>query len=77
MNQPDAEALAVKDGTILAVGSRVEIDKLHKGNATRVVDLGWAEGRQVSASAREFSNAVTAASFCRMKSSWSMPRVRQ
>ncbi len=38
--QPNAEALAVKDGTILAVGSRAEIDRLHKGNATRVVDLG-------------------------------------
>jgi predicted amidohydrolase YtcJ len=38
--QPNAEALAVKDATILAVGSRAEIDKFHKGNTTRVVDLG-------------------------------------
>lgn len=38
--QSNAEALAVKDGTILAVGSRAEIDKFHKGSTTRVVDLG-------------------------------------
>ena len=38
--QLNAEALAVKDGKILAVGSRSEIDKLHKGKSTRLVDLG-------------------------------------
>lgn len=36
--QPTAEALAVKDGTILAVGSEADVLKL-KGNQTRVVDL--------------------------------------
>lgn len=38
--QPQAEALAVKDGRILAVGSRAELERLHKGKATAVVDLG-------------------------------------
>lgn len=37
--QLNVEALAVKDGKILAVGSRAEVDKLYKGKATRVVDL--------------------------------------
>ena len=37
--QPAAEALAVKDGRILAVGSRAELEKAHKGETTRVVDL--------------------------------------
>ncbi|HWR96288.1 MAG TPA: amidohydrolase family protein, partial [Arenimonas sp.] len=37
--QPDAEALAVKDGKILAVGSKADIEKAHKGNTTEVVDL--------------------------------------
>jgi predicted amidohydrolase YtcJ len=37
--QPSAEALAVKDGKILAVGSRAELESAHKGAATRVVDL--------------------------------------
>lgn len=37
--QPNAEALAVKDGKILAVGARAEIEKA-KGKATKVVDLG-------------------------------------
>src|SRR5262249_31162909 len=36
--QPTAEALAVKDGRILAVGARAEIEKAHKGATTRVVD---------------------------------------
>ncbi len=36
---PSAEALAVKDGNILAVGSRAEIEKANKGTATKVVDL--------------------------------------
>lgn len=38
--QPTAEALAVKDGRILAVGSRTEIEAKHKGAATRTIDLG-------------------------------------
>jgi hypothetical protein len=38
--QPSVEALAVKDGKILATGSRADIEKAHKGTATRVVDLG-------------------------------------
>jgi predicted amidohydrolase YtcJ len=37
--QPVAEALAVKDGRILAVGARTEIESAHKGTTTRVVDL--------------------------------------
>ena len=38
--QPTVEALAVKDGKILAVGTRAEVEKAHKGTATKVVDLG-------------------------------------
>ena len=38
--QPTVEALAVKDGRILAVGARSEIEKSWKGQGTRVVDLG-------------------------------------
>jgi len=37
--QPWAEAVAIKDGKILAVGSAAEIGK-RKGTATRIVDLG-------------------------------------
>lgn len=37
--QPTAEALAVKDGRILAVGSRAELETAHRGEATKVVDL--------------------------------------
>jgi hypothetical protein len=37
--QPTVEALAVKDGKILAVGARADIEKAHKGSATAVVDL--------------------------------------
>lgn len=38
--QPSAEALAVKGGKIVAVGPRAEVEKAHKGAATKVVDLG-------------------------------------
>ena len=38
-SQPAAEALAVKDGRILAVGARADVESTHKGEATRVVDL--------------------------------------
>jgi len=38
--QPSAEALAVKAGKIVAVGSRAEVEKAHKGAGTQVVDLG-------------------------------------
>lgn len=38
--QPSAEALAVKDGKILAVGKRIDLEKSHKGTTTTVVDLG-------------------------------------
>jgi hypothetical protein len=38
--QPSAEALAVKDGKILAVGAKAELEKAHKGAATKTVDLG-------------------------------------
>ncbi len=37
--QPATEAIAVKDGKILAVGARAAIVSAHKGKATRVVDL--------------------------------------
>jgi predicted amidohydrolase YtcJ len=37
--QPTAEALAVKDGKILAVGARADLEKAHRGGATRIVDL--------------------------------------
>jgi hypothetical protein len=37
--QPTAEALAVKDGKILAVGSKTAVEGAHKGAATKVVDL--------------------------------------
>jgi predicted amidohydrolase YtcJ len=38
--QPTVEALAVKDGRIVAVGTRASVENGHKGAATRVVDLG-------------------------------------
>jgi hypothetical protein len=38
--QPTAEAVAVKDGRILAVGARAEIAKAHQGPKTAMVDLG-------------------------------------
>lgn len=37
--QPSAEALAVKGGKIVAVGTRVAVEKAHKGANTLVVDL--------------------------------------
>jgi len=37
--QPTAEAVAVKDGKILAVGSLADIEKAHRGDASQVVDL--------------------------------------
>jgi predicted amidohydrolase YtcJ len=37
--QPTAEAVAVKDGKIVAVGTRADVEAAHKGPATRVVDL--------------------------------------
>jgi predicted amidohydrolase YtcJ len=37
--QSTAEAVAVKDGKILTLGSRVAIEKAHKGATTTVVDL--------------------------------------
>lgn len=38
--QPTAEALAVKDGLIVAVGSRADVEAAFKGPETRTVDLG-------------------------------------
>ncbi len=38
--QPTAEALAVKDGVIMAVGDRAGVEAGHKGARTTVVDLG-------------------------------------
>jgi predicted amidohydrolase YtcJ len=37
--QPSAEALAIKGGTILAVGAKAEIEKAYMGATTRTVDL--------------------------------------
>jgi predicted amidohydrolase YtcJ len=37
--RPSAEALAVKDGKVLAVGTRAEVEKAHRGASTRMVDL--------------------------------------
>ncbi len=38
--QPGAEALAVKGGRIVAVGTRAEVEKAHKGATTQIIDLG-------------------------------------
>lgn len=38
--QPRAEALAIKDGKILALGARPEVENAHKGATTKTVDLG-------------------------------------
>jgi predicted amidohydrolase YtcJ len=38
--QPGAEALAVKGGKIVAVGTRAEVEKAHKAASTKLVDLG-------------------------------------
>lgn len=38
-NQPSAEALAIKEGKIILVGSKAEAEKI-KGEATKVIDLG-------------------------------------
>ena len=37
--QPSAEAVAVRQGKLLAVGVRKQIEKAHQGKTTRVVDL--------------------------------------
>ncbi len=38
-SQPTAEAVAIKDGKILMVGTRAEVEKMHKASNTQVVDL--------------------------------------
>ncbi len=38
--QPTAEAVAVKDGKILMVGTRADLEKFHKGSTTQMIDLG-------------------------------------
>ena len=38
--QPSAEALAVEDGRILAIGRKAEVETAHKGPTTKLVDLG-------------------------------------
>jgi predicted amidohydrolase YtcJ len=38
--QPSVEALAVKDGKILALGARADIEKSYRGAATATIDLG-------------------------------------
>jgi len=37
--QPTAEAVAVQDGRIVAVGDRADVEGSHRGTATRIVDL--------------------------------------
>ena len=37
--QPSAEAVAVKDGKILMVGSTADVEKAHKGETTQTIDL--------------------------------------
>jgi predicted amidohydrolase YtcJ len=38
--QPEAEAVAVRNGKILAVGAKADVEKAHKGATTKLVDLG-------------------------------------
>jgi predicted amidohydrolase YtcJ len=38
--QPTAEAIAIKDGKILMVGTRADLEKFHKGSTTQMIDLG-------------------------------------
>lgn len=38
--RPTAEAVAVKGGKIVAVGSRADVENAHRGEATQLVDLG-------------------------------------
>lgn len=40
--QPIVEALAIKDGRILAVGTRADVEKAHLGASSKLVDLGGA-----------------------------------
>ena len=37
--QPTAEAVAIKNGKILAVGGLADIEKAHKGDGTKIIDL--------------------------------------
>ena len=37
--QPSAEAVAVKDGKIRTVGSTAEVEKVHRGQTTKTIDL--------------------------------------
>ena len=37
--QPEVESVALKDGKIFALGARPEMEKLHKGRKTRMIDL--------------------------------------
>ena len=37
--QPSAEAVAIKDGKILAAGNRAELEAAHRGTATTIIDL--------------------------------------
>jgi predicted amidohydrolase YtcJ len=38
--QPAADAVAIRDGVIVGVGSRSSIESLHRGPGTQVIDLG-------------------------------------
>ena len=51
--QPTAEALAVKDGKILAVSTRSEVERVHKGTSTHAVDLAggcWSRASSMATS---------------------------
>jgi len=39
-DQPSVEAVAVTGGKIAAVGTRADVEKLHKGRSTALIDLG-------------------------------------
>jgi hypothetical protein len=38
--RPGAEAVAIKAGRIVAVGSRIDVEKAHKGRRTKMIDIG-------------------------------------
>ena len=58
--QPTAEALAVKDGRILAVGARSAIEASYKGEDTTIVELGR---QDLAAADSSILTATTSARF--------------
>ena len=54
---PSAEALAVKDGKILAVGAKADVLKT-KGEATKLVDLGGKSSRRLPAAGRTIGRST-------------------